>query len=614
MGWDLRLSWAEEVVLHKVRSEFGEEKTRELVHDRALQKTFVVPDFEPPLLAANRHLRSLGVSVFGGSNNWAVSGKKSVNGMPILANDMHLGLNSPGIWYQMHQVIEGGLNVTGVILPGQPFVVAGHNDRIAWGFTNVMVDNVDFYSEKINPENPDQYEFNGTWREMDVRNEEIKVSGGRTIQEELRFTHRGPIVSRFHDAENQAISMRWIGNDYSNELRSVYLVNRAGNWDEFREAMKTFISVSQNTVYADTDGNIGIYCCAGIPIRKDGDSSTVFPGWTDEYDWKGIVPFDELPHSFNPECGSVSSANNRTTGGDYPHYISNWYFPPTRIDRIREMLEEKELLSVADFKRMHADQKSKLVENIKPIIMAELERSNAWDVFESKILDVFSSWNGILDKSSAAAAVFETFLFFFSENLLKDEMEEDLYDDFLGSGLLREFVVENVMAAKDSLWMDDINTPDKMETFTDIVQQSFLDTVASLRKDFGSKMDSWQWGKIHRLTLAHPLGSVKLLDWLFGFNSRSYEVGGSSHTVCPYSFPLAGPFDVTWGASHRHIYCLADWDQSLTVIPTGVSGIPASSHYGDQTDLYVENRYHPDHFSRNAVEKNAKYRMIIKGK
>jgi penicillin amidase len=447
-----------------------------------------------------------------------------------------------------------------------------------------------------------------------VRNEEIKISGGKTVQEELRFTHRGPIVSRFHDAEEIAISMRWIGNDYSNELRSVYLVNRAGNWDEFREAMRTFISVSQNTVYADIDGNIGMYCCAGVPIRKDGDSNAVFPGWTDEYDWRGVVPFGELPHSFNPERGFVSSANNRTTGDGYPHYISNWYFPSTRIDRIREMLEEKELLSVADFKIMHADQKSKMVENIKPVIMAELKKSKDWDVFETKVLDVFSSWDGILDKSSAAASVFETFLCLFSENLLKDEMEEKLYDDFLSSGLLREFTIENVMSAKDSLWADDINTPDRTETFTDIVQQSFEDTVASLREDLGRDMDNWQWGKIHRLTLAHPLGSVKILDWLFGFNSDSYEVGGSSHTVCPYSFPFSEPFDVTWGASHRHIYCLTDWDQSLTVIPTGVSGIPASAHYCDQTDLYVGNRYHPDDFSRKSVEENAKYRMIIKGK
>jgi penicillin amidase len=614
MGWDLRLSWDEEVVLDKIRRLFGDAKAKELVPDMALQKTVVYPGLESTILSASNHLRKLGLAVFDGSNNWAVSGKKSVNGMPILANDMHLGLNSPGIWYQMHQVVEGTMNVTGVVLPGQPFVVAGHNDRIAWGFTNVMVDNTDFYSEKINPENPHQYELNGEWKEMEVKTEKIKVMGDQTVQEELRFTHRGPIVSRFHDTDDSAISMRWIGNDYSNELRSVYLVNRAANWDEFREAMSTFISVSQNTVYADVDGNIGLYCCAGVPIRKDGDSNTIFPGWTDEYDWQGIVPFDELPHSFNPESGAVSSANNRTAGDDYPHYISHWFYLPTRIDRIREMLEEKELLSVADFKRMHADQKSKLVEGIKPVIMTELEKSENWSVFEKQVLDLFSSWDGILTKSSPEASIFEEFLCQFSENLLLDEMYDELYADFLDSGLLRDYAIQNTMAARDSLWSDDKNTPDKAETFTDIVQKSFKDAVASLQENRGRNTGKWKWGEIHQLTLDHPLGSVKILDWLFRLNSGPYEVGGSNHTVCPYSYPLGEPFDVTWGASHRHIYPLANWDESLTVIPTGVSGIPASPYYCDQTRLYVENEYHPDYFSRDLVEKNAKYQMIIRGK
>lgn len=614
MGWDLRLSWDEEVVLDKIRRLFGDAKTKELVPDMNLHKTVVYPDLESTLLAANRHLRKLGLVVFDGSNNWAVSGKKSVNGKPILANDMHLGLNSPGIWYQMHQVVEGNMNVTGVVLPGQPCIVAGHNDRIAWGFTNVMVDNVDFYLEKINPENPHQYELNGDWKEMEVRTEEIKVSGGQTVWEELRFTHRGPIISRFHNAEDLAISMRWIGNDYSNELRSLYLVNRANNWDDFKDAMKTFISVSQNTVYADVDGNIGLHCCAGVPIRKDGDTNTIFPGWTDEYDWQGIVPFDELPHSFNPERGYESSANNRTTGENYPYYISHWFSPPTRIDRIREMLKEKELLSVADFKRMHSDQKSKLVESIQSIIVSELKKSDEWSDFEKQILDMFSSWDGILAKTSPEASVFEKFLWHFSENLLLDEMGDELYDDFLDSSLLRDYTIQNVMAARDSLWSDDVNKPDKTETFTDIVQKSFKDTVAFLQDNHGRNIDKWQWGKIHQLTLAHPLGSVKILDWLFRFNSGPYEVGGSSHTVCPYSYPLGVPFDVTWGASHRHIYPLANWDESLTVIPTGISGIPASPFYCDQTQLYIENKYHPDYFSRDLVEKNALYQMIIKGK
>lgn len=623
MAWDLTLSNSTEVLLDKIQRQFGDAKARELLPDMTFFDTLVYPAFESKLvqidldrtlLNANRQLQKLGLEVFSGSNNWALSGDRSVTGKPILANDMHLSLNSPGIWYQMHQAVEGGLNVTGVVLPGQPFVVAGHNDRIAWGFTNVMVDNADFYLEKLDPDHPDQYELDGEWKKMQVQKEEIKIKGGGSVHEELRFTHRGPIISRFYEIDDVAISMRWIGNDYSDELRTVYLLNRAENWDQFKDAMRTFISVSQNTVYADVDGNIGLYCAAGIPIRKGGESCAILPGWTDEYDWQGIVPFEELPHNFNPENGLVSSANNKTVGEEYPYYISRWFALPYRIDRIREMLTERDKFSIEDFKRMQTDLKSKLVEKIRDSIVSEVIRSEELSDLERQTLQILSSWEGVLVPTSLEAAVFEKFLGLLLKNVFLDELGEELYAEFISSQLLYEYAVHHFFGEKDSLWCDDVGTEGVKETFASIIQKSFKDAVSALKADFGSDPKGWQWGKLHRLTLIHPLGRVKLLDRLFKFNSGPYEVGGSYHTVCNYSYPFRDPFGVTVGASHRHIYSLGNWDESLTVIPTGVSGIPASPHYCDQTKLYVENQYHPDYFSRDLIQKNAMYRMVIKGK
>ncbi len=623
MAWDLSLSWNTEVLLDKIQRKFGKAKARELLPDMTFFPTLVYPAFESKLahlnldrtlLNANRHLQELGLEVFSGSNNWAVSGDRSVTGKPILANDMHLGLNSPGIWYQMHQAVDGGLNVTGVVLPGQPFVVAGHNDRIAWGFTNVMVDNTDFYLEKLDPDHPDQYELNGEWRKMQVKKEEIKIKGGRTVQDELRFTHRGSIISRFHEIDDAAISMRWTGNNYSDELRTVYLLNRAENWDEFKDAMRTFISASQNTVYADVDGNIGLYCAAGVPIRKGGETCTILPGWTDEYDWQGMVPFEELPHSFNPENGFVSSANNKTVSDEYPYYISRWFVLPYRIDRIREMLTEKDKFSIENFKRMQTDLKSKLVEKIQDSIASEVNKSEELSDLERQTLQILSSWDGVLAPTSLEAAVFERFLGLLLKNVFLDELGEELYTEFISSQLLYEYAVDRFFGNKESFWCDDVGTEGAKETFSSIVQKSFKDTVAALKSDLGTDSKGWQWGKLHRLTLAHPLGSVRLVDWLFKFNSESYEVGGSYHTVCYSFYPFSDPFGVTVGPSHRHIYTLDNWDESLTVIPTGVSGIPASPHYCDQTKLYVEGRYHSDYFSRELVQKNAKYRMVVKAK
>ncbi len=623
MTWDLTMGWDAELFIHKIGEKLGKEMMKDLLTDVASHRTVVYPDFKLKLsmmdtrytlLEGGRRLKDLGLVVFSGSNNWAVSGKKSVTRKPILANDMHLDLNTPGIWYQIHQVLEGKMNVTGVAVPGQPFVVAGHNDHIAWGFTNVMVDNLDFYLEKINPDNPNQYEFNGAWRDMEVRREKIKVKGGEVVERELRFTHRGPVVSGFKDVPDLAISIRWIGNEYSNEASTLYKLNRAADWNAFRSAMKDFRATSQNTVYADVMGNIGLQCSAGVPIRKGAADMMILPGWTDEYDWTGLVPFEELPYSFNPEKGSVSSANNRTVGDDYPHYISNWYCLHYRIDRIREMLTEKEKLSVEDFKLMHADQKAKLAEDIKDVIVSEAEKADDLSGMEKQALEMLRSWDGVLDRSSPAASLFEQFLVEFKRNTFEDEMGEDLYREFLGSSLLPRYAVDNIFRKGGSPWCDDVTTGAVKETLTDMVQKSFRDSAARLSSVLGGDPSAWQWGSIHKLTLEHPLGSVKMLDRLFRFNRGPWEVGGSFHTVCPYGYPFKDPFRVNHGASQRHIYNLADWDSSITVIPTGVSGIPASDHYCDQTELYVNNRYHSDYISRNLIEKNAKYEMRIKGK
>jgi penicillin amidase len=608
MAWDLTFAWKAEVLLHKIAKKVDEAKFKELIPNLRMHETPVFPDFS--LSSKTSKLAALGLVVFSGSNNWAVSGKKSVTGKPIFANDMHLGLFVPGIWYQVHQVVEGKINVTGVALPGQPFIVAGHNQRIAWGMTNVMVDDMDFYLETLNPENPDQYKFNGQWKELKIKKETFKTKGGKIIEEELKFTHRGPIISQFKGIKDQAVSMRWIGNEYSNELRTVYLLNRAKNWQDFRDAVKTFIAVSQNIIYADVDGNIGLQTCAGVPIRK-GNGISVAPGETDEYDWTGIVPFEELPYSFNPECGHVSSANNKTAADDYPYYISHCFIPPDRINRIREVLEEKEKCSLDDFKKMHADFKSKHVERFLGDMVEILRQQGNLNTLETEALQLLSRWDGTLTKESSAAAVFEKMYLVMVKNLIKDEMGEKLSGDYMGNRILVRNLVINIWRNKASGWCDDINTAPR-ETFNDWIQTSFKQTIREMQADLGDNPVNWQWGNMHTLILKHPIGgSVTILDMLFNLNRGPFEVGGSFHTVCPYEYSLQTPFVSDYGASHRHIYSPADWDESQTVIPTGTSGIPASPHYCDQTQLYLENKYHSDYVSKELVKKNAKYTMII---
>jgi penicillin amidase len=508
----------------------------------------------------------------------------------------------------MNQVIPGKLNVTGVVLPGQPMVIAGHNDSIAWGFTNVMTDDADFYQETVNPANPDQYLFNGSWKDMQKVKERILIKGGDSIILYNRYTHRGPIISEQKTDYGKVLSMRWLGNEDSNEVEAVYELNRAADWTSFRNALRSFVAVNQNAVYADVNGNIGLQSTIGIPIRE-GDRTLVYPGDTDRYDWKGLVPFDELPSSYNPECGYVASANCKTAPADYPYYISDWYVLPYRMDRIVEMLNAKEKLSAEDFKSIQGDQKSKMSEKFTKYFLAHLTSKIGLSGPEKIVYEMMRKWDYTLSKDRPEGLVFEKWYYYTGLNLVSDQMDSLLLTEFIGEKTFFENFLENMLSNPSDAWADNMATTDHAETFGEIIGLSFQQTVNELTAKYGDKPESWKWGDDHTITLAHPMASVRILDRIFGLNRGPVAVGGSFHTVGPYSSPLNRNSGVNHGASERHIFDVSDWDRSLTVIPTGESGIPASPYYCDQTGMYLTNRYHADYTSRSKVESSSLYRM-----
>ncbi|HPE75024.1 MAG TPA: penicillin acylase family protein [Draconibacterium sp.] len=615
MSWDLTSGWGTELLIHQLQGKVSENQIAQLIPKTEYQETAVFRDFNSSeikigetILSAGNQLEELGAQIFYGSNNWAVSGKKSKTGKPLLANDMHLGLLSPGIWYQMHQNIEGKLNVTGLVLPGQPFVIAGHNDSIAWGMTNVMVDDLDFYAEKLN-EDSTKYLLDGEWKDLLIKTDFIKIKGEDDFENTMRFTHRGPIVNNFKKGADTPISIHWLGNEMSNEIRTVFLLNRASNWADFRDAVKTFTAVSQNIVYADVAGNIGLQCSAGVPIRA-GNGIQIYPGDSSKYDWTGLVPFEELPFEFNPERGYVSSANNKTVPGNYPYYISHWFAQPDRIDRIREMLEEKELLGTEDFQAMHRDVKSKKAERFTPVFLTAINAESDLNQTETESLKILEDWKYELTRESVAASIFEIMYRKVCENLIKDDLSPEIYENLKGQRTLLENLLLNIQTEKSSEWIDDKTTPET-ETFDDIVARSFKETIADLTAEKGEKTDNWNWGKIHTFTIKHPLGKVEILDKVLDLNKGPFEVPGSYHTVCPYSYSYNDLYNVNHGASHRHIFDVSNWDASKTIIPTGTSGIPASDFYLNQTEMYINNQYHADPFSKTYVEEATKFKMKL---
>lgn len=616
MGWDLAGgNLSADIFNYKLFNKMGYEKGSSLVPDFKAVTSSAFPDFRlsdtalksaQDFIASIDKLKALGIASFSGSNNWAIGGSRSETGKPILSNDMHLGLSSPGIWIQIHQVIPGKLNVTGVAVPGQPFIVAGHNENIAWGMTNLMVDDIDLFAEKINPDNSEQYFFDNEWRKMEVRDEIIRIKGGTADTLSLSFTHRGPVISGLQKIDDAVLSMRWSGYDMSDEIRAVYLLNRASDWESFRTALSYFRSVSQNFAYADIEGNIGLNTGGGIPVRK-GYGSIIRNGETEEFDWKGYVPFYQLPSVYNPESGQVSSANNKTVNDEYPYYISFRFYPPYRISRIREMLAEKEKLGLEDFKRMIMDQHSSYAKLLTPRILKLKSRQATMTAAESDALNLLDKWDFNMRADLAAPTIFEFFRRNLSENLLGDELGV-LFRELPGA--INDYYIYKILQpGGEDEWVDNIKTPEK-ETLDDIISKSFSDCIKAISDSCGTDSRNWLWGDMHTITLAHPMSKVKILDKIFGLNSPEYPVGGSNHTVCPFTYKIA--FKADDGASERHIFNTADWDESFTVIPTGTSGVPGSEFYLSQTDTYIKGEFYKDHFSESAVKKGAKYTLIFK--
>ena len=305
-----------------------------------------------------------------GSNNWVVAGERTASGKPMLANDPHLGAQIPSIWYLA--VVHGDrLHAAGATFPGLPTVVIGHNERVAWGVTNLGPDVQDLFVERVNPANPNQYEVNGQWVDMAVRAEDIRVKGAKEpVKWAARSTRHGPLISDVTDERGRALSLRWTSLDPGDTTIDAFLaLNYAANWDDFRNSLRSFVAPSQNFVYADVDGNIGYFGPGRIPVRAHGDGSSPVPGWNDEYAWTGWIPFEELPQTFNPAAGYVVTANHKVTPPGYRHFISNDWAPPYRAERITELLTSVDKLTPDDFARIQADQTSAQARELLPVLL-----------------------------------------------------------------------------------------------------------------------------------------------------------------------------------------------------------------------------------------------------
>jgi len=612
MAWDLNTAFSIEMLYAAVIDKVGEKMAQDIFPDYAEGYPMIVPegiaslDF---LKSLNFAREVLGTEGGGASNSWVISGKNSATGTPMLANDPHLGHGAPGIWYEAH-LTTPSMNVSGSILPGIPFVVIGANEYVAWGWTNVMADDADFYIEQINPANPNQYEFVGRWEDMTVKEEIIKVKGAEDVKFKVKLTRHGPIiddVNNLNESKGTSLSMRWTAYD-TLQANPFFYLNTAKSIDDIEKAVAHFKCPGQNWVYADNKGNIGYWAAVGIPIRDGFNGAIPIPGWDGQHEWKGYVSTAEQPHMRNPSRGWIATANNKHVDDDYPYPISHYYVMPDRFVRIQEMITAKEKLDVKDFKKMQADFYVVLAKEWVPIMLKSLfdEKLSAK---EKKALSTLKDWDFVASAEGIAPTVFHATINEMVKNTFKKRLGDELYGLYIGNSFVAFNAMRNLMDRGKSSWLDNPDTPE-VEGIDEIVVNSFKEAIIYLDGQMGDNVDDWIWGKLHTLTIYHPFGKSSSLMGYF-MNIGPFPMGGSFATVNPQPYRLSNPWEGYHGASLRHIIDFSNMKNSLRIIPAGISGNFMSPHYDDQTEMWRTGNYRPFVLDRKSVEEDARYTLLM---
>jgi penicillin amidase len=530
-----------------------------------------------------------------GSNNWVVDGSHTASGKPLLANDTHLPLSTPSIWYIV-QLGAPGWNAEGFTLPGVPGIVIGHNDRIAWGFTNDGADVQDLFAEIFNPANPREYQVNGQWVGAQTRKEIINVKGKPPETFEVMVTRHGPVMSQ---QGNTGYALKWTATEAGGLAHSYFGMQFARNWKEFRESLRDAAGPGQNIVYADVEGHIGFIVAAKIPIRKCGafppaDSplpadtpcgAAPMPGDTDAFEWNGYIPFDELPLMLDPPGGIIATANARVAGPTYPHFMTATWMTPWRVDRIFTLLGERgKKFTSADFNAIQND----IVAELDLMVAKELVKAAAnakpKDERTAKLIQMLANWDGKMTSSSVEATFVEQTERALGRNLFHPYMADSLPVYPRG-----EVFLERVLRERPAMWL-----PADFKNYDDFLIASADLAVAELTTSTRqSDISTWTWGKRNSLFMAHALGQTGVLASIFSIGP--IEQSGSTGCI-----KAMGP---TYGPSMRMVADTSDWDRSLMEITTGESGQVSSDNYRDQFPEWFAGRAIPAQFSDSAVQR-----------
>ena len=621
MAWDLGANWSQELLRMRLAQRLSLLQINEFMPPYPGDEAIPTRDYTglyQELAVLADHMRSIATLAPAsplegkGSNAWSVGGEHTDSGKPLLANDPHLNLSAPALWYFAH-LSAPGLEVVGATIPGAPPVILGHNTRIAWGFTNTAPDVQDLYIERLHPDNPARYWTLTGWADFERRTETIRVKGEPDQVLEVRTSRHGPVVSGVLpvigrtglDADSHVIAFSWTAlraDDLT--LQAAIRINRAQNWPAFLNAVRDFHAPQQNMHYADREGNIGFIAPGRVPLRRqDNDLMGLAPapGWDARYDWQGYIPFEELPQLYNPASQRIVTANEKIVGQDYPHYLGSEWALPYRAKRIHALLDDASQHSVAGFADMQADVLSLAAQELLPLlrtVQADSQRAR-------HALELLSRWEGHMEADAVAPLIYNAWVRELSRLIFRDELGEELMQDYWE---LRNVYQPMVNVLKDvngqSRWCGR-NAPGTREDCARLLGESLELALDDLEQRYGSDMASWKWGEAHEARSEHrPFGRHGLLSRLFDIR---VPTPGDTYTINVGRHSLANeeePFTSRHAASLRAIYDLSRLENSRFMHSTGQSGHVLSPRYRNFVERWAAVDYFKIPVDRKQAEEN----------
>ena len=596
MAYDLGGNWNLLAFRHWAANNLSEAEFEELLVDYPEDaRSIIGANRETEVKVADAFYLDAMPNEFNGSNNWVVSAEKSETGAPLLADDPHLGLSTPSIWYQMN-LQSPEQNVSGVIFAGIPGIILGHNEELAWGVTNVNPQVQDLYIEKRNPDNPQEFLYDGEYYAAEVREEPIEVKGGETLDFEVVMTKHGPVISEvmgMSDGENDSLdaevfSMQWTALEPTKELQAVLGFNKASNWEEFELALHDFNAPAQNFVVADKNGTIAYRANGNVPIRKQGNGQFPVPGDSSDYGWEGYIPYEELPTVVNPESGWIATANNEIVGEEYEYYLSDYWAQPYRYERIAELLESKDKFTVQDMQDIQMDTVNLYAAEFLPDFIESIEKQVGSDYVEE--IALLKNWNYDEAIDEGAPLIFNEMIEQMISLLFEEKLPDTIYEMMPAKYQMMDNMVRAAYEGDEGVWVTAVGGIDTL------VYKAFEESIEEIRDDFGKNVTKWQWGDYHQLTFNHNIASAHdLIAWYL--NPKQVPSAGSRTTVQAAGNREDGT--INHGASWRFVADISDLQRAYHIVGPGQSGHKKSAWYDNQVEDWAEGVYHETRIDGN---------------